>query len=121
MLVEVLKSKLHRARITGSHLEYEGSLGIDRDLMDAVGLLAWERILVVNKTNGERLVTYVITEPRGSGTICLNGAAARRGQVGDEVTIMSFANVPAENAAAHRPRIAVLDAQNRIAEVKGAD
>lgn len=121
MLVEVLKSKLHRARITDSQLDYEGSLGIDRDLMDAVGLLPWERVLVVNRTNGERLETYAITAPRGSRTICLNGAAARRGAVGDQLTIMAFASVPADEVAAHRPRIAILTDENNVAAVKSPD
>ena len=83
MLVQVLKSTLHRARITACELNYEGSLAIDLDHMDAVGLLPYEKILIVNQSNGERLETYAIAETRGSRVCCLNGAAARRGQPGD--------------------------------------
>ena len=116
MDVHLLKSKIHRARITECVLDYEGSLGIDMDLVDAVGLLPYERVLVVNQTNGERLETYVIPAERGSGTFCLNGAAAHRGKAGDLITIMAFASVPAGEAGDLTPRIVVLDDRNRIAK-----
>ncbi|MBT3375983.1 MAG: aspartate 1-decarboxylase [Lentisphaerae bacterium] len=114
MHAQVLKSKLHRVRITDCHLEYEGSLAIDQDLMDAVGMLPYEKLLVVNQTNGERLETYAIVAPRGSRTICLNGAAARRGQPRDMITIMSFGAMPVEEAASWSPQVAVLDEDNDI-------
>ena len=113
--IQLLKSKIHRARITAADLEYEGSLAIDLDLMDAVGILPFEKILVVNATNGERLETYAIAAPRGSRTFCLNGAAARRGMVGDRITVMAFGLLPAEEAAEHKPRVIVMDADNRVA------
>lgn len=114
MQVEILKSKLHRAVLTACELEYEGSLGIDQDLMDEVGLLPGEKILVVNQTNGARLVTYAIPSERGSLQFCLNGAAARLGQPGDRITIMSFALVTLEEYATHKPCVVVFDEANRI-------
>lgn len=111
----MLKSKLHRARLTGCELNYEGSLAVDRDLMDAVGLLPGEKLLVVNQTNGERLETYAIPAPGGSRTICLNGAAARRGQPGDLLTIMAFGVLDADAALSFEPQVAVLDERNDIA------
>lgn len=118
MQVQMLKSKLHRATLTGCVLEYEGSLAIDLDLLDAVGMLPYERILVVNQTNGERLETYAIPGPRGSRKFCLNGAAARCGYPGDMLTVMSFGNMPPEEAATFRPKVAILGADNQIAELK---
>ena len=115
MTVELLKSKIHHARITSTALNYEGSLAIDQDLIEAVGLIPYERILVANSTNGARLETYVIVAPRGSRTICLNGAAARLGALGDELTIMAFAHCEPGEVARHKPAVIVLDAQNRIA------
>lgn len=118
MNVTLLKSKIHQARITHAELYYEGSLAIDLDLMEAVGLMPWEKILVVNITNGERIETYAIPGQRGSRIFCLNGAAARRGAAGDQITIMSFAQVSDADAPTHRPRVAVLDKNNHIIEVK---
>ena len=114
MQVQILKSKLHHARLTSCDLDYEGSLAIDLDLMDAVGMFPFEKILVVNQTNGQRLETYAIPAERGSRTFCLNGAAARRGEPGDMVTIMSFGTLPAEDAAGLKARVAILDKDNRI-------
>jgi len=91
MLIEVLKSKIHRVRVTEANLNYIGSVTIDEDLMDAANIIAGEKVHIVNNNNGERLETYVIRGPRKSGCICLNGAAARKVQVGDEVIIMSYA------------------------------
>lgn len=88
MLIEVLKSKIHCARVTEANLHYMGSITIDEDLMDAAGLIAGERVFIVNNNNGERMDTYIIKGERGSGCICLNGAAARKVQVGDIVIIM---------------------------------
>lgn len=114
MHVQLLKSKIHKARVTRSDLNYEGSLAIDRDLMDAVGILPYEKLLIVNANNGERLETYAICAPPGSRTFCLNGAAARRGEVGDLLTIMVFAAVPVGDVDSHRPEVILLDEHNEI-------
>jgi aspartate 1-decarboxylase len=114
MQLQVLKSKLHRVTLTECELEYEGSLSMDLDLMDAVGIVPYEKILVVNQTNGERLETYAIPGKRGGRGFCLNGAAARRGQPGDMITIIAFACLDAEEAADFKPKVAVLDADNTI-------
>jgi len=99
MQLHLLKSKIHRARVTAANVNYEGSLTIDQDFMDQVGLLAYERILCGNMANGARFETYAIPAPRGSGAIVLNGATAHRGKPGDRITIMSFASVDAREAA----------------------
>lgn len=114
MLVYLLKSKIHRARVTGARLEYEGSLTIAEDLMEAAGLLPYERILCSNLANGARFETYVIKGPRGSGIIELNGPAARLGKPGHHLTIMAFSEVPAAKARAWKPKILVLDKDNKI-------
>jgi aspartate 1-decarboxylase len=119
MQVQVVKSKIHKARITECELDYEGSLGIDLDFLAAVDMLPYEKILVVNATNGERLETYAIPAPHGSKTICLNGAAARRGAVGDTITIMSFGICDQEEAAEHKPAVIVLDEKNHIVKQRG--
>src|SRR5262245_40169509 len=116
MLLQFLKSKLHQAAVTGTELNYHGSVTIDRDIMDAVGLLPFEQILVANCATGMRGETYVIEGLRGSRTIQLNGALARMAQPGDRVIILSFASLSPDEVAKHRPRIAVLDDQNRIIE-----
>jgi aspartate 1-decarboxylase len=121
MQVELVKSKIHRARLTECDLEYEGSLGIDLDLLDLVGMLPYEKVLVVNATNGARLVTYAIPHERGSRAFILNGAAARLGTVGDVVTIMSFAQMDPEEAAGFQPRVAVLDAENKVWRTRGIE
>ncbi|OVE81181.1 aspartate 1-decarboxylase [bacterium M21] len=118
MTFNLLKSKLHKARITMADLHYEGSLAIDLDLMDAAKLRPYERILVVNATNGHRLETYAIAEARGSKTFCLNGAAARLGQVGDMITIMNFASYDETEAESHKPTVIVLNEDNDIIERK---
>ena len=105
MLIEVLKSKVHKASITGANLNYIGSITIDEDLMDAANLLENEKVHVLNLNNGERLVTYVIKGERGSGEICLNGAAARKVIVGDVIIIMSFATMDFEEAKHFKPVI----------------
>lgn len=117
MLITMLKSKLHNARITGANVHYEGSLGVSRDLLDAVGMLPYEKVLVTNCDNGERLETYVIAED-APGQIVLQGAAALKGKPGDRVIIMSFGRYTPEEAAAHHPRIAVLDKQNTISDLR---
>ena len=120
MLVSLLKSKIHKARVTQADLHYEGSLGIDQDIMDEVGLHPWEKILVSNNSNGERLETYAIPAPRGSKAFLLNGAAARKGTVGDQIIIMSFGEFEVKKAAEHKPKIVVLDEYNDIEVRKGA-
>ena len=109
MQVSLLKSKIHKAILTFTELGYEGSLAIDSELLEASGIHPYERILVVNSTNGERLETYAIPATGGSCTMGLNGAAARRGKVGDEITIMSFASIEADEADGWRPKITILD------------
>jgi len=116
MYISVLKSKLHQARITGKNVEYAGSLSVDERLMKAVGLVAHERIVVANIRNGERFETYVIPAPAESGTIGLNGAAARLGEPGDEIIVMAFALVTPDETVT--PRVAVLDERNRIVSLK---
>ena len=98
MFVTVLKSKLHRVKVTQAELNYVGSITIDEDLMDAANLLENEQVHIVNNNNGERLITYVIKGERGSGIICLNGAAARRAQVGDIVIIIAYTMMTDEEA-----------------------
>jgi len=114
MQIQLLKSKIHRARVTECRLDYEGSLGIDLDILDEIGMPPYEKILVVNATNGARLETYAIPAERGTRTFCLNGAAARRGAVGDEITIMSFAFCTPDEAASLTPAVVVLDADNGV-------
>ncbi len=103
MQITVLKSKLHRVTVTESNLNYIGSITIDEDLMDAANLLENEKVQIVNNNNGERIETYVIPGERGSGTICLNGAAARRVQPGDVIIIISYAMLDMEEYKQHKP------------------
>ncbi|MCF0192556.1 MAG: aspartate 1-decarboxylase [Prevotella sp.] len=106
MQIEVIKSKLHCVKVTEANLNYMGSVTIDEDLMDAVNLIAGEKVSIVNNNNGERIETYTIKGERGSGCICLNGAAARKFQVGDTVIIMSYAMMDFEEAKAFKPWMA---------------
>jgi len=114
MTVQVLKSKIHKARVTATHLDYNGSLAIDPDIYEACGLLPFEKVLVGNLTNGQRFETYLIPAERGSGEVSPNGGVARLCQVGDQLVVMSFAWVD----AGHRPlpQVIVLDEANRIIE-----
>jgi len=105
MQIEILKSKIHRAVITEANLNYVGSLTLDEDLMDAANLIENEKITVVNANNGERLETYIIKGKRGSGTVCLNGPAARKGAVGDVVIVISYASMDFEEAKKFKPSI----------------
>ena len=105
MLIEVVKSKIHKVTITGANLHYIGSITIDEDLMDAANLVENEKVHVLNLNNGERLVTYIIKGKRGSGDICLNGAAARKVIIGDVVIIMAFALLDFQEAKTFRPTI----------------
>ena len=113
MYSTMLKSKLHRAKVTQAELNYEGSLTIDRDLMDAVHLLPYEKVLVSNLANGQRFETYAIPGQAGSGIICLNGPTAHLGAVGDLLVILAFAQVPTNEACRQRPLILVLDKHNK--------
>ena len=114
MFLQLLKNKIHRARLTRCDVDYEGSLEIDIEYLEQAGILPYEKILVVNATNGQRLETYAIPGERGKGVFCLNGAAAHRGKPGDIVTIMTFAMLTPEEAAGHEPTVIVLDEKNRI-------
>ncbi len=114
MLSVMLKAKLHMVRVTQAELDYEGSLGIDRDFMDAVGIRPFEKILVANRENGARFETYAIEAPRGSKTICLNGATAHLGKRGDRVIIFAFCHLLEEEIASHVPRIAIFNGANEI-------
>ena len=115
MQIEVLKSKIHRASVTQANLNYVGSITIDEDLLDAAGMIEGEKVQVLDIDNGERLETYIIKGERGSGAVCLNGAAARKGQVGDKVIIVSYALMDFEDAKNFRPRVVFPDtATNRL-------
>ncbi len=119
MLVHLLKSKIHRAQVTAANLNYEGSMSIDPDLMDRVGLLPYERILCSNMANAARFETYAIPGVRGSGQIVLNGAAAHLGKAGDRVTIMSFTEVEAGETRSWKPRVIVLGENNVVVSDRG--
>lgn len=114
MMIQVLKSKIHNVKITFTQLNYIGSITIDEDLLDAANMIENEKVLVVNNNNGERIETYVIKGERGSGVVGLNGAAARRGAVGDELIIISFALMDFEKAKLHQPWLVFPNAQNKI-------
>lgn len=114
MLITVFKSKIHRVKVTQAELNYVGSITIDEDLMDAAGIYANEQVHVVNNNNGERLITYVIKGERGTGIVCLNGAAARKAEVGDVVIIIAYGVIPEEEAKDFQPRMVFPDENNRI-------
>jgi len=121
MKLILMKSKIHKARITDAVIDYEGSLEIDTALLRQARMRPYERILVVNATNGERLETYAIPGAEGSGVMRLNGAAAHKGRPGDEITVMSFAVCTEDEAAAWQPTVLILDNQtNRVVQRKGA-
>ena len=121
MQMTILKSKIHRAAVSGASLHYEGSMTISEDLAEKVGLLPYERILVGNMANGERFETYVIYGKRGEGAIELNGATAHLGKVGDRVTIMNFGQYTPEEAAQHHPRILRLNEHNEVVSYQGPE
>jgi len=114
MLCTLLKAKLHHLRVTQANKEYEGSLTIDEDLMDAVGILNYEKLLVANLENGKRFETYAIRGARGSGVACLNGAAAHKGAIGDRLIVMVWCQLDETERASHHPKAVRLDEQNRI-------
>ncbi|CAM3098013.1 aspartate 1-decarboxylase [Staphylococcus argensis] len=113
----MMHSKIHRARVTESDLNYVGSITIDSDILDAVDILPNEKVEIVNNNNGERFATYVIAGERGSGKICLNGAAARLVQVGDVVIIMTYVQLEESELKDHSPKVAVLNENNEIEEM----
>jgi len=110
----MFKSKIHRARVTQAELYYEGSITIDSDLMARADILEYEKVQVVNVNNGQRFETYALKGQPGSGTICLNGAAARLGHIGDEVIIITYAEYADEELAGHKPTIILVDEHNNV-------
>jgi aspartate 1-decarboxylase len=120
MRLSVFKSKIHRVRVTEANLNYEGSVTIDADLMDAADILPHEQVQVLNVNNGERFDTYAIRGPRGSGMICLNGPAARLAQVGDMVIILTYAWMEREELERHTPHIVMVDERNRPLRAEAA-
>lgn len=114
MLLTMMKSKIHRATITEANLNYEGSMTVDRDLMDAAQMIPYEQIHVLNVNTGDRFVTYVIEGERGSGEICLNGAAARMGHPGDLIIAITYAQMDAEEAKDYKPCAVYVDEANKI-------
>ncbi len=114
MQIQVLKSKIHRAKITQAELHYVGSITIDKDLLDAANMVEGEKVQVLNVNNGERLETYVISGPKGSGVICMNGPAARKMQVGDVVIVISYATIDFDKANSFKPWLVFPDENNRL-------
>ncbi|MGA1464809.1 MAG: aspartate 1-decarboxylase [Balneolaceae bacterium] len=112
MKLTMFKSKLHQMRVTEANLMYEGSITIDQDLLDLAGILPYEKVQVVNITNGARLETYTIPGERGERTCCLNGAAARLTQVDDRIIVISYAEMTPEEAANHKPKVVIVDENN---------
>lgn len=121
MLHYMLKGKIHTATVTEANLNYMGSITVDEDLLDAAGILVGERVQVVNNNNGARLETYTIAGERGSGVVCLNGAAARLAQVGDIVIIMCYALMTDEEAKTIIPDVVIVDEKNKIKEQRGGE
>lgn len=113
--IEILKSKIHRVRVTDANLNYIGSITIDEDLMDAANIIEFEKVQIVNNNNGERLETYVIKGERGTGTICLNGAAARKVQKGDILIIVSYVAMEMQEAKRFKPTIIFPNEENKLA------
>ncbi len=114
MMIEMLKAKIHRVRVTEACLDYIGSITIDQDLLDAAGILPGERVYIVNNNNGERFDTYTIAGHRGSGVVCLNGAAARKVQVGDIVIIICYASMTPEEAKEFKPKVIFPDSNTNL-------
>jgi aspartate 1-decarboxylase len=114
MQITVMKSKIHRVKVTQAELNYVGSITIDEDLIDAAGLIENEQVHIVNNNNGERFITYVIKGERGSGMICLNGAAARRVQIGDIIIIIAYGSMTQEEAKTFKPMVVFPDHNNHL-------
>ncbi|WP_372011012.1 aspartate 1-decarboxylase [Paenibacillus chitinolyticus] len=117
MFRTMMKAKIHRATVTEANLNYIGSITIDEDLLDQVDMLPNEKVQIVNNNNGARLETYIIPGPRGTGVICLNGAAARLVQTGDTVIIISYAIMTEEEARRHKPTVAIMGENNKVAQL----
>jgi aspartate 1-decarboxylase len=117
MILNMLKGKIHRAVVSQAELNYVGSITIDEALMEAAGILEYEQVQIVDVENGSRFETYVITGQRGSGMICLNGAAARQVQVGDHVIIMCYASMTPEEIETHKPKVVFVDDKNQIQRI----
>jgi aspartate 1-decarboxylase len=120
MRLSAFKSKIHRATVTEANLNYEGSVTLDADLMDAANILPHEQVQVLNVNNGERFDTYAIRGPRGSGMVCLNGPAARLAQVGDMVIILTYAWMEREELERHTPKVVLVDERNRPLRTEAA-
>jgi aspartate 1-decarboxylase len=117
MFRTLMNAKIHRARVTEANLDYVGSITIDEDILDAVGMVENEKVQIVNNHNGARLETYIIPGKRGSGVFCLNGAAARLVQKEDIIIVISYALVPEEKIATHKPKVALMGEHNKIKEL----
>lgn len=117
MYIELLKGKIHRATVVQAELNYVGSITVDEDLLDAAGILEYEKVHIVDINNGNRFETYTIAGTRGSGMICLNGAAARQVQVGDKVILMAYCKIMPEEAKEHRPKVVFVDEGNKVSQV----
>lgn len=113
----MFRSKIHRAIVTMAELYYEGSITVDKDLLNAADILPYEKVQVVNLNTGSRLDTYALEGPAGSGMICLNGPAARLGAVGDEVIIITYTTLSNEEAKKHKPRIVLVDKNNKVSKI----
>ncbi|WNF38061.1 aspartate 1-decarboxylase [Bacillaceae bacterium IKA-2] len=121
MFRHMMMAKLHRARVTEANLNYVGSITIDEDLLDAVDMLPNEQVQIVNNNNGSRFETYIIPGKRGSGVVCLNGAAARLVQEGDVVIVISYGLVSEEQVKTHQPKVAIMNENNKIVEMIGTE
>ncbi|MBP5789986.1 MAG: aspartate 1-decarboxylase [Neisseriaceae bacterium] len=121
MFKTLLNGKIHRATVTDANLNYVGSITVDTDLLDAAGIDIHEKVQIVNNNNGERFETYTIAGKKGSGEICLNGAAARLVQKGDTIIIMSFVLIDAKEVATHRPKVVLVDEHNKITQIIRAE
>lgn len=117
MYLDMLKSKIHRATVVQAELDYVGSITVDEELLEASGILEYEKVQIVDINNGQRFETYTIAGERGSGMICLNGAAARCVQKGDKIIIMCYARLTPEEAKSHRPKVVFVDDRNKVSRV----
>lgn len=117
MTIQMLKGKIHRATVVQAELDYVGSITVDEDLLDAAGILEYEKVQIVDVNNGSRFETYTIAGKRGSGMICLNGAAARCVSTGDKIILMAYADVTEEEAKHHKPQVVFVDDDNKIARI----
>lgn len=117
MLLNLLKAKIHRARITEANLEYEGSITIDKSLLEAAGILPHEQVHVCDITNGNRFITYIIEGPAGSGCFCVNGAAARLVSPGDKIIVISYCQIDSEEAKSFEPRVVLMDDKNQVKHI----